>query len=377
MIWKIKMVKVFIFFALLIVVGAHFSVDGQEISMSPENWKFGRSQGSFENYLGQSSLFIQSGTALVNNSNFENGILEVDVASPGPRAFAGIVFRARSTEELESIYLRLFKPGLSDAVQYVPRFQNVDGWQLYTVGYQGEAIFDKNSWTRLKIEIEGRRARVFVGNAEKPQLTVEDLKRDEGKGEVGLWGLNGAYFANFRFTSQPLSGAFTRVQKEIPAAMISYWQVSQVFPLSEVSFENYPVKDQLAKIKWELLNVEKPGFLNFSRYRRKAHIDPVPFKNSDDAIFAGKKIISNRKQRKKLLFGYSDRVAIFLNGRLVYTGNSAFRSRDEQFLGALGLHDAVNLDLNKGENELLMLVADKMGGWGIQAQFTNVEGIEF
>ncbi len=377
MVWKVKMVNISILFALLIVVGAHLSVDGQEISMSPENWRIVESGGNFENHLGRPSLFIQSGTALVNNSIFENGTIEVDVAAAGPRAFAGIVFRARSTEELESIYLRLFKPGFSDAVQYVPRFQNVDGWQLYTVGYRGEANFDKNSWTRLKIEIEGRRARVFVGNAEKPQLTVEDLKRNEGKGEVGLWGLNGAYFANFRFTSQPLSSSFTRVQNEISPAVISRWQVSQVFPFSEVSFENYPEKEQLSKIKWELLNVEMPGFLNFSRYRRKAHVDPVPFKNSDDAIFAKKKIISKRNQSRKLLFGYSDRVAIFLNGTLVFTGNSAFRSRDDQFLGALGLHDAVNLELKKGENELLMLVADKMGGWGIQAQFTNIEGIEF
>ncbi len=350
---------------------------GSTVPMSPANWETKDTTKKYEMYLGQPSMFLQSGTALVKNSNFEDGVIEVDVATPNPRAFAGIAFRAQSGEELELVYLRLFKPAFSDAVQYVPRFHNVDAWQLYNAGYTAEANFKKDSWTRLKIQIEGRSARVFVNNAEKPSLLIEDLKRDEGKGLVGLWGLNGAYFANFSYTSRPLPSGLVKPKNGFQPGMIERWDVSQEFSLSDVNFENYPTGNQLDKIKWERLDAEKPGFINFSRYRRKMHIDAVPFKNSDDVVYSRKKIVSSKDQTKKMFFGYSDRIAVFLNGKIIFAGNSAFRSRYDQYLGALGLHDAVYLDLKKGENELLFLVTDKMGGWGMQAQFPDTKGIEF
>ena len=54
-------------------------------------------------------------------------------------------------------------------------------------------------------------------------------------------------------------------------------------------------------------------------------------------------------------------MSLFLNGRIVYSGNSAYHSRDASFLGIVGLNDAVYLPLQSGENEILLLVTESFG----------------
>ena len=70
----------------------------------------------------------------------------------------------------------------------------------------------------------------------------------------------------------------------------------------------------------------------------------------------------------RLRFGYSDRVRDFLNGRLLYSGDNGYRSRDFRYLGTIGLFDSVPLALRAGENELLLAVSDSFGGWGVLAE---------
>jgi len=72
-------------------------------------------------------------------------------------------------------------------------------------------------------------------------------------------------------------------------------------------------------------------------------------------------IRSERDQVKKLFFGYSDATRIYLNGRPVFEGDSGYRSRDEQFMGTIGWKDAVYLNLGKGPNELVFVLADVDG----------------
>ncbi len=70
-------------------------------------------------------------------------------------------------------------------------------------------------------------------------------------------------------------------------------------------------------------------------------------------------------------YGYSDAIVIFLNGQPVSFGNSAYQQRDPSFLGIIGLNDAVYLPLKKGENELMLSVAESFGGWGFICQESN------
>jgi len=73
----------------------------------------------------------------------------------------------------------------------------------------------------------------------------------------------------------------------------------------------------------------------------------------------------------QLQFGYSDLVTLFLNGKQMFLGSSAYQGRDRSFLGIIGYNDAVYLPLKKGDNELLMMILESFGGWGLMAKDGN------
>jgi hypothetical protein len=75
-------------------------------------------------------------------------------------------------------------------------------------------------------------------------------------------------------------------------------------------------------------------------------------------------------------FGYSDAATIFLNQTPLFWGNSAFLSRNKADGEWISFNDAVFLNLKKGRNELLVVVAEDFGGWGFQAKLDSVDGIE-
>ena len=50
-----------------------------------------------------------------------------------------------------------------------------------------------------------------------------------------------------------------------------------------------------------------------------------------------------------MAFGYSDYISIFLNGKLLFMGNSQYTSRDGNFQGIVGLNDYIFLPLNEGK----------------------------
>ncbi len=58
-------------------------------------------------------------------------------------------------------------------------------------------------WTKLKVEVSGVKARLYVHGATQPALIVNDLKLGDSKGAVALWiGLGTeAYFANLRLSN--------------------------------------------------------------------------------------------------------------------------------------------------------------------------------
>ena len=59
-------------------------------------------------------------------------------------------------------------------------------------------------WTKVKIEVKGDKARLYVNGAEQPVLLVNDLKHGKTSGNLALWIGPGvvAHFANLRVTGQ-------------------------------------------------------------------------------------------------------------------------------------------------------------------------------
>ena len=94
-----------------------------------------------------------------------------------------------------------------------------------------------------------------------------------------------------------------------------------------------------------------------------------------DTVLVSTRITSNNARKVRMNFGYSDRVRLFLNGDLVFDGSAGWRRRDFFFLGTIGFEDAVVLDLEAGENELVAAVSETFGGWGFAGAIADGEGL--
>ena len=153
--------------------------------------------------------------AVVKDTSFLNGTIEVDVAGQpaagagtGARGFIGIAFRIQGDGRYEYIYLRPTNGRADDQVrrnhstQYSshPDFDFARSRQEAPEKYESYVDLEPGVWTKYKIEVDGRRARLYVHGADQPSLIVNDLKLEPQAGGVALWvgpGTEG-YFSNLK-----------------------------------------------------------------------------------------------------------------------------------------------------------------------------------
>lgn len=158
-----------------------------------------------------------SSYAIVKDSSFENGVIEVNLAGKPAegagaqaRGFIGIAFRM-SNDQYEYIYLRPTNGRADDQVrrnhstQY-SSYPDFDYARLRSESpekYESYVDLQPGVWTKIKIVVEGRKARLYVGAAQEPVLIVNDLKLQPRRGAIALWvgpGTEG-YFADLETTS--------------------------------------------------------------------------------------------------------------------------------------------------------------------------------
>lgn len=309
------------------------------------------------------------GLAVLKNVEFEDGVLEFDVWAPdtrmtGGRAYPGVYFRMRSPRDSERLYIRPHRAGLyADAVQYTPVFNGVAGWQLYSGdGFTNTLAFPFNEWVPVRVEVAGRRARVFVGKSGAPALAVNDLKHGLSKGGIALFGEGAAFFSNFRYELGNVPEFPPAPPIDAVPGVVAEWELSRGFPALLLDTEVYPDAKMLADAQWRAVSAEPSGLVDVSRSLAFNGVEP-------ECVLARTVIPSDgRRSSMKVDFGYSDAVSVFLNGALVFAGDSSYRSRDSAFLGIVGYFDSVNLPLRKGPNELLLAVTEGFGGWGFMVR---------
>jgi hypothetical protein len=166
-----------------------------------------------------------AGLALLPGTDFQDGVIEADIAlrattPPGIRypGFVGIAFRSRpDASRYELFYLR---PGNSDAPEQPMRNHSVQyasepdfGWyrlrREWPSVYESHADLAMETWTKVRIEVAGRAAKLYLNGSAKPSLVVDGMKGEDLHGAVGLWGYTDeeSYFSNVRITPaapQPL-----------------------------------------------------------------------------------------------------------------------------------------------------------------------------
>jgi hypothetical protein len=358
------------------------------VDFDSPRWQINDANARREEYLGRKSFYLTSGFAFLKDVSFEDGVVEVDMATTSLTSFVGVVFRGESEDDHEIVYFRPFKSGQSDAVQYTPAFNGSAGWQLYSGrGYTAAVEIPHERWVHVRIEVSGLAVRVYFNDADKPVLVNEDLRRGYSRGSIGLWGLaNGGHFSNFRYElRRPGEKRAPPPPPTRAAGTLNKWELSEAFDVARQNPEMLPDAAALRALKWQPVGVETPGMVVVDRYRRGpskvvSFSDPsrrLGGRPERRVVFARTTIYSDRDQVKRMSLGYSDEATVFLNGQPLFTGRSAYRYRDPGFLGIMDVEDdAVYLNLKKGRNELVLAVAEYFGGWGFICRIDDPSGIK-
>ena len=142
--------------------------------------------------------------ASIEGLDFSNGVIEVEIAgAPGPgaeqgaRGFVGVAFRLqKDMQTYDAFYLRPTNGRAEDqerrnhATQYIAHPE----WPWFRLRketpsrYEAYVDLVPGAWTKIKIEVRGERARLYVHDQEQPTLIVNDVKSGaQGKGAVALW----------------------------------------------------------------------------------------------------------------------------------------------------------------------------------------------
>jgi hypothetical protein len=285
-------------------------------------------QAAASEYQGRKCLRIDGGGAVLKDFEMRDGVIEVDVSAPATRGFFGIQFRiTEDGANAEWVYLRPHKSGLPDALQYTPVLRTGLNWQIYSgAGFTAAVDIPKETWFRLRLEITGAQARLYVKDMDKPALVIDDLKSGAQKGEIALAVLTGAtYFSNFEVRPTPDS-PWERHLPPMPPGTLTRWSLSPSYDALERRLECPLVPSESEAIPWEDVEAEPPGFVVVYRYREAPHprvsfasdftkrLEPQPGMR---VVYAKTRIESDRDEVKKLLIGYSDDVSVFLNGQIL------------------------------------------------------------
>jgi hypothetical protein len=190
-------------------------LDGKNVSIAQTNFK-GRSAAQV---IAAPDALNAASYAVVKSASFLNGTIEVDLAGQpaagaggGARGFIGIAFRLQSNGAYEYIYLRPTNGRADDQVrrnhstQYSshPDFDFARSRREAPEKYESYVDLEPGVWTKYRIEIDGRSARLYVHGSEQPCLIVNDMKLEPRSGGVALWvgpGTEG-YFSNLKITAR-------------------------------------------------------------------------------------------------------------------------------------------------------------------------------
>jgi hypothetical protein len=160
--------------------------------------------------------------AWIEGLDFSNGVIEAEIAGvpapgvgEGARGFVGIAFRLQpDMQTYDAFYLRPTNGRADDqerrnhSTQYISH----PAWPWFRLRketpsrYEAYVDLVPGAWTKVRIEVRGEQARLYVHGQEQPTLIVNDVKSGaQGKGAVALWIGPGttAHFRNLTVTAAP------------------------------------------------------------------------------------------------------------------------------------------------------------------------------
>jgi hypothetical protein len=159
---------------------------------------------------------------VIEGSDFSSGVIEAEIAgTPAPgagegaRGFVGIAFRLQpDMRTYDAFYLRPTNGRADDQVRrnHSTQYISHPDWPWFRLRQEAPKKYESyvdlvpGAWTRIRIEVRGDRARLFVHGQEQPVLIVNDVKTGaQGRGAIALWIGPGtvAHFRDLRVERSP------------------------------------------------------------------------------------------------------------------------------------------------------------------------------
>jgi hypothetical protein len=156
---------------------------------------------------------------IVVDEDFQNGTIELQVAgepapgsSGGARGFVGVAFRVQpDMKTYDCFYLRPTNGRAEDqerrnhSAQYIshPEYPWYKLRQETPSKYESHVDLQPATWTKVKIVVDGEKARLYVHGNDQPTLMINDVKSGaDGKGAVALWfeGSTVAHYSDLKIT---------------------------------------------------------------------------------------------------------------------------------------------------------------------------------
>jgi hypothetical protein len=155
------------------------------------------------------------GLAIVRGTRFQDGTIEVTLsgdtaadAPPALRGFVGIAFRVKDRSHCELFYIRPKNGRSQDQLQrnHSAQYMSLPGFPWDRLRREAPGKYESyvdlapGDWTKVKIEVNGTTARLYINGSEQPVLIVNNLKQPVSGGGVALWVGQGtfAHFAELR-----------------------------------------------------------------------------------------------------------------------------------------------------------------------------------
>ena len=141
---------------------------------------------------------------VVQGLEFSSGVIEAEIAgAPAPgagegaRGFVGIAFRMqKDMQTYDAFYLRPTNGRADDQVRrnHSAQYISNPAWPWPRLRketpekYEAYVDLVPGAWTKVKIEVRGDRARLYVHDQPQPTLIINDVKTGaQGSGAIALW----------------------------------------------------------------------------------------------------------------------------------------------------------------------------------------------
>lgn len=370
-------------FALILAIAPASAQKARTVPMNAAAWDLGDVKAEFTTHLGQEAMTIddRGGDATsrklisVNDLNFGNGTIEYDIAFRENTGFTAVHFRRKDPKNSEHFYLRAIwadHPQINTAIQYAAVLKGVNLWDL-SEGYQSNAQLNKEGWNHVKLVIRDQQMLAYVNDMQTPALYVSQMDGDWKNGTLAFDG--SCHLANLVVTPDLTPGLSPGVgfdPTHNDPRYLRNWQVTnpQDFPSGrEPIADDVPGKDA----SWTELQAGHHGLINLSR--------PFGATPRGERRIAWLKttITATEAMVRKLDFGFSDEVYVYLNGKPLFSGKNLYNTPG--MLAPRGRasleNETLTLGLQEGENEIMIGLTNFFFGWGIKARLDDTEGLRY